>query len=295
MKPLFKLPELQQKFEEDGFVKISLLTPAEVIELTDAYKTVASAHEKINIPYITTSHSNDAELIARVDAILQKVIGPAIKRHLVNYNLLFGNYLVKMPGAGSETAPHQDITFVDESQYVSANIWVALQDTNKENGCMYFLEGSHTFMPTLRPTHSYPWLYENAIGEIKSLSKPFPARAGEAFIFNHAVIHGSFANNTLYPRLAAVIAAYCSDAELLHYFLPEGEKNRVKKYKMSKEAFVHFVKNQPPAKGVFLNEIDYDFKQLSKQEFKAMPNKWNGSVFLLKVISRFFKKQEISA
>ena len=128
MKALFNSAELQKKFEADGFVKISLLSQAEVLDLMAEYKAVAEAHEKINIPYITTSHSNNAELIHHVDSVLQKVIAPAVNKYLKNYKLLFGNYLVKMPGNGSETLPHQDITFVDETQFASVNIWVALQD-----------------------------------------------------------------------------------------------------------------------------------------------------------------------
>ncbi len=290
MKALFSSDELQKKFEADGYVQIPLLTQAEVYELMTEYKAVSEAHEKINIPYITTSHSNNAELIHHVDAVLQKVIAPAVDKYLKNYNLLFGNYLVKMPGNGSETMPHQDITFVDESQYASVNIWVALQDTNEENGCMYFLKGSHNLMPTLRPTHDYPWVYSNVIDDIKRRSEKYPAKAGDAFIFNHAVIHGSYPNNTNLPRIAAVIAGYHSDAPLLHYYLPVGESNKVEKYSMTKEAYLHFKKGQPPAKGVLLGEINYDFYQIDKKEFKLLLRNNSNRNSILNSVSDFFKK-----
>jgi len=257
--------------------------------LLNAYQSVATAHEQINIPYITTSHSNDTALITHVDSILQKVIAPAANKFLSNYNLLFGNYLVKMAVPDSETEPHQDITFVDEMAFASVNIWVALQDTNEENGCMYFLKGSHKLMPTLRPTHDYQWVYENVKEEIKKQSQVFTAKAGDAFIFNHAVIHGSLANKTKQPRIAAVIAAYPSDAQLLHYYLPEREKMKVWQYSMTKEAFLYFKKGEPPAKGIFLKEVDFDFKQLSKTEFDFLTNKKPKSGSLANVISKFLK------
>lgn len=273
MKPLFKSESLQRNFELDGFVKIPLLTRAEANTLLAAYADVAAAHERINIPYITTSHSNDAQLISHVDELLQKVMAPAIKKHLVNYNLLFGNYLVKMPLPDSETAPHQDITFVDESKYCSVNIWVALQDTDQKNGCLYLLKGSHAFVPTLRPTHDYNWCYEHVRDEIIQHSESYPVRAGEAIIFNHAVVHGSYSNKTTAPRIAAVIAAYQSEAELLHFFLPDKQKHVVQKYSMTKEAFLHFKKQSPPAKGVFMGEINHAFKQLQPREFEALLKK----------------------
>ena len=271
-------------------MKISLLSQAEVLDLMAEYKAVAEAHEKINIPYITTSHSNNAELIHHVDSVLQKVIAPAVNKYLKNYKLLFGNYLVKMPGNGSETLPHQDITFVDETQFASVNIWVALQDTNEENGCMYFLKGSQNLMPTLRPTHDYPWTYSNVIDDIKIRSEKYPAKAGDAFIFNHAVIHGSFPNNTDQPRIAAVIAGYHSEAPLLHYYLPEGASNKVQKYSMTKEAFLHFKKGQPPAKGVLLDEINYDFYQIDRREFKLLLKNNSSSNSILNSLSDFLKK-----
>ena len=289
MTALFKSPALQKELEQNGFVKVSLLSKTEVSELMNAYQSVALEHEKINIPYITTSHSNNSNLITFVDNVLQKIMAPAIDNYLMNYNLLFGNYLIKMPGNASETSPHQDITFVDESQFTSVNIWVALQDTDKENGCMYFLKGSHNLLPSLRPTHSYPWLYEKVTDEIKQRVEPFPAKVGEAFIFNHAVIHGSYSNSSSQPRIAAVIAAYNMGAELLHYYLPEGEKNNLQKYKMTKNAFLHFVKGQAPARGTFIEKKQYDFKQLNNQEFKSLLKQRNGFTYLINLAAGFLK------
>ena len=289
MKPLFQSAALQTEFEENGFVKVPLLSALEAKDLVTSYQSVAAAHEKINIPYITTSHSNDSDLITHVDAVLQKIIAPALGKVMSNYNLLFGNYLIKMPVTNSETEPHQDITFIDETEFASVNVWVALQDTNEENGCMYFLKGSQNLMPTLRPTHDYPWAYENVKEEIKKQSQVFIAKEGDAFIFNHAVVHGSFPNRTKQARVTAVIAAYPSDAQLLHYYLPEGEKNKVQQYSMTKEAFLHFKKGEPPAKGVFMKEVIFDFKQLSKTEFDLLLNKKSKPVSLFRAVSKLLK------
>ncbi len=270
MNRLFKSTELQKQFDEDGFVKVALLSTQQVIELQQAYKSVAAEHEGMALPYITTSHSNNHELITKVDNLIQPTLSAELSKVLTNYRLLFGNFLVKMPVSHSETDPHQDITFVDESKYTSVNVWVPLQDVNKNNGCMYFLPGSHQFIPTIRPTHHYPWPYENVKNEIKEKSIVFEARAGEAFIFNHAVIHGSFANNGATPRIAVVVAAYNESAPLIHYFLPDINKPVLQKYSMTKNAFLSFVKQQPPTKGIYLGDEPFNFKQLSKQEFSAI-------------------------
>ena len=282
---------LQKTIEQDGFVKVQLLSTEEVNELLNGYQKVAALHEQINISFITTSHSNNPALIKKVDEILQKVMAPAIDKILTDYKLLFGNYLVKIPGESSETEPHQDITFVDESEFVSVSVWVALQDMSMENGCMYFLRGSQNLMPTIRPTHNYPWFYEHVKEDIKQAAEVFTVKTGEAFIFNHAIIHGSFANHTDQPRIAAVMAAYNAEAPLIHYYLPDSRKSILQKYSMTKEAYLHFVKLQPPAKGVFIGEEKYEFKQLKKKEFFLMLRN-GGKISVLQKLTAWFTKEE---
>jgi hypothetical protein len=272
MKRLFKSDELQSKFEEDGFVKIHLLNAAQVETLASAYEQFRAAHEKIKLSYITTSHSSDPRLITAVDEVLQATIAPAVDDYLTDYKLLFGNYLVKMPSPDSATPPHQDITFVDEDNFVSVNIWIALQDIDKKNGSMYFLKGSHRYMKTIRPTHHYHWPYEQVKMEIEQRSVSFDAKAGDAFIFDHAVIHGSHANQTAAPRLAAVIAAYSSEAPLVHYYLPKMDSNRLLEYSMDKEAYLYFEKEKPPMKGVFQKEVEFDFPSLDIKAFDRLSN-----------------------
>ena len=288
MKPLFISPQHQQKFEEDGFVKIPLLNASEITSLLAEYDKVSEQHERLNIPYITTSLTYDAGLIARVDEVLQRIMGPAIDKFMIHYKLLFGNFLIKMPVSNSETAPHQDISFVDEDQYASVNIWVALQDINKENGCMYFLKGSHKLVSTLRPACQYDWEFEQVKEEIIRHADTFTAKAGDAFIFNHAVLHGSYPNTSGKPRVAAVIAAYHSEAPLIHYYMPKDKKGVLQKYAMTKEAFLNFTEGEPPQKGVLVEEFNYEFRSLSKKEFEALTTKTQNKG-LLHSITNLFK------
>lgn len=260
----------QMEFDENGFVKFdSLITPEKADELMRLYQTTLVEHNAIARPFITTSHSNDHQLIRKSDQMITGILEPEMKKILKDYKLLFGNFLIKMTGPDSETPPHQDITFVDEHNFPSVSVWVALSDTDATNGCMRFVKGSHKFMFTLRPTHEYPWPYENVRQLIDKHITSYPCKKGDGFIFHHGVIHGSYANSTNTPRVAAVLAAYPEKAELVHYFLPRGNKTDVSKYKMTKEAFLHFVKEQPPSLGEFVEIEKFDFKQVTPQEFEG--------------------------
>jgi hypothetical protein len=270
MKPLFKTQKLQDEFDKNGFVRVPLLTHAQADNLLRLYKTIESEHQKIGLPFTTTSHSNNHELIRKADTQIAGIFAPELDKLLCDYELLFGNYLVKQPGADSGTPLHQDTTFVDETKFPSVSIWVSLQNTDKRNGCMRFIKGSHKFKFILRPTHAYPWPFEELKTRLEQHLTDYPSGKGEAFIFHHAIIHASYPNLTTVPRIAAVIAAYPKSAELLLLFPSGKSSTSLDKYKMTKEAYLHFIKGQPPAMGEFLESVYSDFEAVTPEEFNAM-------------------------
>ncbi|XP_062816030.1 phytanoyl-CoA dioxygenase domain-containing protein 1 [Anolis carolinensis] len=58
-------------------------------------------------------------------------------------------YIFKQPGIGGEVTPHQDATFLfTEPLGRILGFWVALEEATPENGCLWFLPGSHTRFPS---------------------------------------------------------------------------------------------------------------------------------------------------
>ncbi|KAM9595814.1 phytanoyl-CoA dioxygenase domain-containing protein 1 isoform 1-T4 [Morphnus guianensis] len=54
-------------------------------------------------------------------------------------------YIFKQPGIGGEVTPHQDATFLHtEPLGRILGFWIALEDVTRENGCLWFIPGSHT-------------------------------------------------------------------------------------------------------------------------------------------------------
>jgi ectoine hydroxylase-related dioxygenase (phytanoyl-CoA dioxygenase family) len=270
MPPLFHSTNLQEEFEENGFVHIPFLSSAEVARLLDLYKNVEQEHKQVGLPFTTTSHSNNDELIRKSDEFIAEVFKPELDKILRDYKLLFGNFLVKNPGPGSVTPLHQDTTFVEENKYASISVWVSLHDTDKHNGCMRFVKGSHKYKFTLRPTHSYPWPFEGVRVQLENLLEDYPSQKGEAFIFHHGVIHASYTNITNQPRVAAVMAAYPAEADLLMLFAAKENPDLLNKYKMTREAYLHFIKGEPPAMGQLLGTVKFDRHHITVQEFESM-------------------------
>ena len=121
--------------------------------------------------------------------------------------------LIKAP-YGNATAWHLDNPFWSFSSRNSISIWVALDDATRENGCMYYLPGTHK---TARFDNTnigvnqrdlfklYPeWL------TIPSVCGACPA--GSAVFHNGLTAHGAGANMTSGQR-RAMTCAYMPDGE----------------------------------------------------------------------------------
>ncbi|KAH3801108.1 phytanoyl-CoA dioxygenase domain-containing protein 1-like [Dreissena polymorpha] len=52
-------------------------------------------------------------------------------------------YIFKQPGIGGEVTPHQDSTFLFTDPMRLVGFWIALEDATLENGCLWFIPGSH--------------------------------------------------------------------------------------------------------------------------------------------------------
>jgi ectoine hydroxylase-related dioxygenase (phytanoyl-CoA dioxygenase family) len=114
--------------------------------------------------------------------------------------------LVKEPFA-NPTAFHLDVPYWSFSSPDAISIWVALDDATRENGCLYYVPGSHKALK-----------YDNAgigtaIGALFDVYPEWrdvpavacPVRAGGALFHNGLTFHGAGANMT--PRRRRAMTA----------------------------------------------------------------------------------------
>ena len=57
--------------------------------------------------------------------------------------LLQSMYIFKQPNIGGEVVCHQDSTFLYTEPESAVGFWVALEDANKDNGCLWVAPGGH--------------------------------------------------------------------------------------------------------------------------------------------------------
>ena len=139
--------------------------------------------------------------------------------------------LIKRPWA-NPTSWHLDTPFWSFSDRRALSIWVALDDATLENGCLFFIPGSHK-----HTSFDNPGIGKNmdAIFEVyptfkTARSVSAPMKAGSCSFHNGLTIHGAHANMTPGFR-RAMTCAYLPDGNVFNgqpNILPDHILQRIK-------------------------------------------------------------------
>ncbi|KAG8141960.1 putative Phytanoyl-CoA dioxygenase domain-containing protein [Naja naja] len=110
-------------------------------------------------------------------------------------------YIFKQPGIGGEVTPHQDATFLYTTPLGKVmGFWIALENATQENGCLWFIPGSHTAGITRRMVRTPPGTIPctDFIGTERgyegSQFVPVPAGKGDLILIHGEVVHKSEGN-----------------------------------------------------------------------------------------------------
>lgn len=135
------------------------------------------------------------------DAILARV-APLGERLVQGYRAVSGGFMVKRPG-GADVRLHRHGALLDESRHAALLVWVPLQDTSRETGCMVVVPGTHR-------VRSLTGLEMEEPPEAREI----PLEAGQALVMDHRLVHGSRPNPTAEERLAVAVLFVPVDAPL---------------------------------------------------------------------------------
>ncbi len=158
--------------------------------------------------------------------ILGEKVARIVAKHLGTPGYLFNEqFVVKGSGTGASFAWHQDSAYVgyDHKPYLS--VWIALDDTTVENGCVYIIPRDLEANPGI---DHHEWVEESRelngyFGEDEGEAMTCPA--GSIVVFSSLTLHRSGSNRT--DKLRRAYLCQYSAEPLVH---PEtGEQKRFAK------------------------------------------------------------------
>jgi Phytanoyl-CoA dioxygenase (PhyH) len=268
--PIFKDTETQRKFDEDGFVKIALLSEEEVAAL--AQMRMEYFPEKGSV-FFSSSYLDDYDLKMEISHKITSIISDSLAKQCHNFRLIGAAYLIKGIGQHSEMPMHQDWTIVDEQQFYAANVWIPLTDTTEENGTLELMKGSHNWNEALRaPT--LPMSFVGLEEKIKPKLTLVPAKKGEVIFLNQATIHYSKPNMTNEIRPAITCGLISREAPLkFHYW--DKERSQIEEFAQDDDFLLRFENfmeaiYKRPLMGTSQRFFDYTIPKWSEDELNKL-------------------------
>ena len=143
----------------------------------------------------------------RILDVLETLIGPDV---MAMQSMLF----LKPPKKAGQ-AYHQDSFYIKTAPDTLCGAWMAIDDCNEENGCMYFVPGSH-FHPIYQEvalpesTEDFMERLTEIVGVDESSEVPAIAKAGDVIFFHGHLIHRSKQNRSTDRYRRAYVCHYAN-------------------------------------------------------------------------------------
>ncbi len=244
MIPIFKDDSKQQFFEKEGYAVFPLLNESEVADLKAYYENLNLKDEK-GFGFHVSMDNSDKDLCRKVREKVWGVALPRLGEHLKDFKPFVSSYVVKEINPKGVVPAHQDWSFVDreEDGYSSITCWIALVDTNMDNGGMGVIRGSHKFMQNHRPSPSpqCPVPLSEHMFSIFPYLHTVDVKAGEVLMFDNRTFHASPPNTSNFLRLAAGVGVTQKDAQLVHYYLkPDGTFKTMLRYNVDEDFYLKY-------------------------------------------------------
>lgn len=204
--------------DELGYVVTPFASTSELDALTTRFAEIGLDP---STPFYATSAHATRALATAVDLDLKALLQPRVDQLFPGYQIFLAAFISKGHVEPHHVGLHRDWTYVDERRHRAYLFWCPLVDVDETNGALHVLPRSHRAAPAIRPSAS--------AGEPLDEVDPdrlvsVPLRAGEAVLYDAALVHGSARNHGRGPRPVAAIATAPYGAMLVHYHRrPDGE------------------------------------------------------------------------
>ncbi|MET9319096.1 phytanoyl-CoA dioxygenase family protein [Streptomyces sp. NPDC003038] len=213
-----------QAFRQDGFASIGpLLSPEEVQTYREIYDRllsgeIASGDKRSDLGSHVPRREGVRENITQI--MWPSALHPplrelplhsralAVARELIGDDAMldFDMMIHKAPGTGVPTPWHQDAAYwVDLPDTRAVSIWVALDEATLDNGCMWYIRGSHREpLRPHRPTSDGRNI-ECDCSENEPGATAVPLSPGEAVAHAGGTVHASRGNTSDRNRRAYIL------------------------------------------------------------------------------------------
>jgi hypothetical protein len=205
--------KIDAKLASDGFVVAGNVGPQALQELRNVHQ---SNHDfEVNQGGMFYSvYSLDIPYRKRIFKEIDAILSPLYTTLFQNFKPVLHSFIVKVNGDNSEFTLHQDSTGLDEFQFSPLSVWIPLQDTQLENGCLCVVPHSHRIKVPYRGI-SFEGPFQNITETVRQYLQPIPMKAGDILLFDNRILHYSPANESTEHRVVVMSGIFPKNATIL--------------------------------------------------------------------------------
>jgi len=211
-------------FYEHSRQRLAQLPPKE------HFSILSETHASLNWVYRIASYP------AVLDAV-SSILGP-------NLMIWGSRWFSKMPGDKTYISWHQDATYWGLHPPEVTTAWIALSESNSENGCMRVVPGTHLggMLPqneTYAPDNALSRGQEIAVEVDESQAVDICLQPGEMSLHHIGIVHGSQVNRSSKPRIGIAV----------RYITPQVKQDGERSLAMlvrGRDDYGHFERVDPP-------------------------------------------------
>lgn len=236
MTTAFKHKEKQDEFIKKGYVAFPFLNADQLEKIRNIYFSINNI-ERLNERHFYGVNYSLGFLKPDENSLLvekiMSIIEPSLKEFFCDYEVLGCVFITKPANTKTTFVYHQDWNYTNEKEHAFATCWIPLFDTNKSNGCMSVIEGTHQYFDTARSAtlESARIDFEEIPEEIRT---DIEQKAGSCLAFHQASFHGSYPNVTDKNRPVLAFVVKSKNSPILHYV---NEGNSIAAYQLSASSF----------------------------------------------------------
>ncbi len=207
-------------YAKNGYLlhKKPLFSPEKMQELSEIFEEQwAAVGKKLNSE-LDTPHFRDERLLKFLlsDVVLDLVeplIGP-------NIGLWSSHFIAKEPFVGKQTPWHEDSAYwkgrIDRMDKI-VTVWLAIDRSNKENGCMRVIPGTHNNgFSEYESVSEDSNIFNSQIKKVNdSEAVYFELEPGECSLHDSRIIHGAAANTSPFRRCGYTMRYFSTEARVI--------------------------------------------------------------------------------
>lgn len=263
----FTSPQTLGAITSEGYCRLPVLPVSITERLTRFYESLPKPYTQGFVPSMFLP---DSGLKATISHEICDALQPYLSAQFQGFKALYGNFMVKMPGAESNMKLHQDWAYVQEPGSESYALWFPLVDLDADNGALYMVPRSHQFKNTVRGPGVYcPFAAHEAFIK-QAYGKPLYLKTGEPAFWQHRLLHYSPPNRSALPRVAVTVILV-PDSEMVYHYRQEPGNLHVDRYRVNPEFYFGYnVIDMTDAHAVWETRMDAKPQDITRDELERV-------------------------